>query len=94
MEIYFIGLNFPGRNCVNILENSETRFQFSLNTQAPGFQGLCLNVTKLFLFKIQIDSENSEIRKRLLESSFNFKKSHKHETYQLCSVNRSIILNQ
>ena len=43
---------------------------------------------------IQWEPENSEIERLLLESSFNFKKCDEHETQQLSSVNRPILLNQ
>ena len=43
---------------------------------------------------IQWEPENSEIEIRLLESSFNFKKCDEHETQQLSSVSRPILLNQ
>ena len=43
---------------------------------------------------IQWEPENSEIERRLLESSFNFKKCDEHEKQQLSSVSRPILLNQ
>ena len=41
-----------------------------------------------------VGPENSEIGRRLLEPSYNFKKSIEHETHQLCSVNRPILVNK
>ena len=45
------------------------------------------------LSDLQWESEHSEIGRRLLESSYNFKKSNKHEIQQMCSVSRPIFLN-
>ena len=43
---------------------------------------------------LQCEPENSGIVRRLLESSYNFKKSNTHKLQQLCSLNRPIKLNQ
>ena len=41
---------------------------------------------------LQWKPENSGIWKRLLKTSYNFKKCNEHKTQQLCSVNRPILL--
>ena len=63
--------------------------KYSSQTQAPirgGHQGIVCTLNTVV-------TRNSEIRRRLFESNYSFKKSNKHETQQFCNVDRPISLN-
>ena len=43
------------------------------------------------MLKIQWGPENSGVRRRLLDSNYDFRQSNEHEKQQLCSVNSPIL---
>ena len=50
-------------------------------------------VPKHLIIVLQWEPENSEIKRRLSDSRYDFKQSNEHERHQLCSIFRPISLN-